>query len=91
MEFFRSFYLDIRHRNSIETWSGSAILISAGTGDVNQDGFVNLIDLIEIENGATDFLTGYVPTDINGDNIVNLVDVLIDYNNSTNFITVNTP
>lgn len=117
-----NYFLQVKHRNSVETWSSTAIPFSGGTlaydfttsadkafgsnqiqvdasplkfaiysGDVNQDGFVNLTDMVNISNGAASFLTGYVLTDINGDNIVNLADILIDYNNSTNFVSVKKP
>jgi hypothetical protein len=113
------YYIVFKHRNSIETWSSSAIpfvngnltydftsassqaygnnLISEGTkytvysGDVNQDGFVNLQDVIEVSNAAEMFLTGYVITDVNGDNIVDLTDLLITYNNNAAFVEAKYP
>lgn len=56
------------------------------SGDVNQDGFVNLSDILLTYNDANSFVAGYVKTDLNGDNISDLSDVLIAYNNSANFV-----
>jgi len=61
------------------------------SGNVNQNGFTNLTDLVGINNGTANFLTGYVSTDVNGDNIVNLTDLLITYNNSSNFVSIKKP
>jgi len=58
------------------------------SGDANQDGFVNLSDLIQINNDASAFLSGrYIVTDLTGDNIVDLTDVSLCYNNASNFIS----
>jgi hypothetical protein len=108
------FYLVIKHRNSIETWSAVPILIGTGvatynftdlqtrafgstlkpsngkfvfpTGDVNQDGVVDALDLIAIDNLAAGFENGYVPEDLNGDGVLNAVDILIAIANITDFI-----
>ena len=61
------------------------------SGDVNQDGFIDLTDVLTIYNDANNFLTGYVVTDLNGDSIVDLTDLLIAYNNSVNFVSVMRP
>jgi len=62
------------------------------SGDVNQDGYITLFDVIPIYNDATNFVTGnYLATDLTGDNIVDLTDVTLCYNNSTNFIRVRRP
>ncbi|HMS33799.1 MAG TPA: YCF48-related protein [Ignavibacteria bacterium] len=115
-----SYYLEITHRNSIETWSASPItVVSGGTydynfttassqaygnnlilrsgkycdysGDVNQDGFVNLTDVIQIFNASSVFSSGYIVTDVNGDGIADLTDITFAYNNSTNFVQKVTP
>ncbi|MDQ3193936.1 MAG: hypothetical protein M3P82_02935, partial [Bacteroidota bacterium] len=116
------YYVVIRHRNSIETWSMTgAINFPTGTttlsydfttaasqafgsnqvskcgefaiygGDVNQDGVVNLTDILLVANNSTNFVNGYVVTDLNGDNVTNLADILIAFNNSTMFITRKIP
>lgn len=110
-----SYYLEITHRNSIETWSrlplavvqgdsynydfttsasqafGNNMILKSGkycnySGDVNQDGFVNLTDLLETFNSSSSFVTGYVPSDIDGDNTVDLSDIAIAFNNSNAFV-----
>ena len=108
------FYLVIKHRNSIETWSAVPILIGTGiatynftdlqtrafgsnlkpsngkfvfpTGDVNQDGIMDALDLIAIDNLAAGFESGYVPEDLNGDGVVNAMDVLVLIDNITGFV-----
>lgn len=61
------------------------------SGDVNADGLIDLADLIQINNDASDFVSGYIGTDLTGDNAVSLEDVLIAYNNSVNFVEVKKP
>ncbi len=60
-------------------------------GDVLQDGFVELQDIVLVNNASSAFLTGYVNTDINGDRLVDLTDLIITYNNSSAFVTVSRP
>ena len=115
-----SYYLEITHRNSLETWSaqpqavvpggsynydfttaankayGNNIILKSGkycnySADVNQDGFVNLTDVIIIFNASSVFSTGYIVTDANGDGIADLSDITIAYNNSSNFVQKVTP
>jgi hypothetical protein len=116
-----NYYLMVRHRNSIETWSkaggeayvfgqtfsydftnatsqafGSNLILNGSkyciySGDADQDGFVNLSDVILIYNDANNFINGYVRTDLNGDNISDLNDMIIAYNNSSAFVKKITP
>lgn len=116
-----NYYIALRHRNSIETWSrtGGEVYVFGGnlnydfttsasqafgnnmqpvgpkyciyTGDVNQNGAVNLDDVLFTYNDAGNFLTGYVNSDLTGDYIVELSDLLLVYNNSSNFISKITP
>lgn len=119
-----TYYIQIKHRNSIETWSKpggqsytlgsvmnydftSAAAQSYGSnmiqlnlspprfgvysGDVNQNGFIDLTDVILVYNDASAFVSGYVKTDINGDDITDLTDILITYNNSAGFVSVVRP
>ncbi len=61
------------------------------SGDVDQEGSINLSDVIDVYNNSLDFLTGYLNTDVNGDNVTDLTDLLITYNNSLLFIEVRKP
>ena len=61
------------------------------SGDVNQDGTINLIDVTSIYNDSVEGLTGYRNTDLNGDRVVNLADLLIAYNNAAGFVSVKKP
>ena len=117
-----NYFLVIKHRNSIETWSKTAQQFTASSlnynfttansqaygdnmkqadssplrfaiysGDVNQDGFINLTDVVGIYNDAGNFVTGYKVTDVNGDSITDLSDVIISNNNSVGFVTLVRP
>jgi hypothetical protein len=118
-----NYYISVKHRNTIETWSSSSVsytslstinynftnalsqaygnnLVQADaspviyavySGDVNQDGFIDLTDVILVYNDASAFVTGYNSTDVNGDSISDLTDVIITYNNSIKFISVIRP
>ena len=118
-----NYYIDVRHRNCIETWSNATVSISkkqitdynitsaasqaygnnlvqadnsplrfaAYSGDVNQDGFVDLTDITLINNDANLFLTGYVKTDLTGNNIVDLTDIILSFNNAASFVVKITP
>lgn len=117
-----NYYIILKHRNSIETWSSVGISFISDTlsynfstssskaygnnlksvdavpvrfaiysGDSNQDGSVNLTDVVNINNDANSFSTGYKSSDVNGDSFVNLADVIMAYNNSTDFVSVKRP
>ncbi len=116
-----NYYISVRHRNCLETWSktGGEALTKGETvsydftnslsntygnnsvfvvnkyciysGDVNQDRFINLQDILNIYNDGSDFLTGYLDTDLNGDNNSDLFDLVIAYNNSSKFVSVINP
>ncbi len=115
-----NYYIDLRHRNSLETWSKNGVMydqdsiinydftfaaaqaygnnmIQKGSkfciysGDVNQDGSVNGLDLGLIDNDVSNFVTGYVNTDVNGDRAVNALDLGITDNNAFNFVSKVTP
>ncbi len=62
------------------------------SGDVNQDGTIDVTDILTIYNDALNFVLGqYLITDLNGDNFVDFTDILIAYNNSINFVNVIKP
>lgn len=115
-----NYYVVVRHRNSIETWSKSGGSMFTGgvlnysfttaasqafgnnmvlvgsmyslfTGDVQQDGSVDLSDIVAIFNDAGQFATGYVVTDLNCDDFVDLTDIVFAFNNSSQFVTVIRP
>lgn len=114
-----SYYIAVKHRNSIETWSSNVVSFNNGllsydftssankafgnnlmkigdkwcifSGDVNQDGFINALDLIEISQSSFNYTTGYVNSDLNGDMFVDLNDIIICDNNSFKGIESITP
>jgi hypothetical protein len=115
-----SYYIQLNHRNSLETWSKNPInyikettlnydFTTAATqafgnnevlkgtkyclysGDINQDGLIDLKDVILINNASAVFTTGYAATDANGNSIVDLTDVLIASNNANLFVSMKTP
>ena len=115
-----NYYLVVKHRNSIETWSRSGGEMFTGsilnydlttsasqaygnnqklvgskysvfTGDVNQEGSVDLTDIITIYNDAGLFASGYINTDLNYDNLADLTDIIYAYNNSSMFVAVVRP
>lgn len=114
-----NYYLVIKHRNGLETWSAlpqsfnSAILdydfttdsakafglnmIEKGnkwcifSGDVNQDGLVDLADVLLVDIDNLNFTTGFNATDVNGDNLIDLSDVVIVDKNNLNFISKEIP
>lgn len=62
------------------------------SGEINQDSYITLYDIILIYNGALNFIIGnYMNTDFNGDRIVDLLDVTLCYYNSANFVSVKKP
>ena len=117
-----NYYLHVKHRNSVETWSKTTQIFTAGSltynfttantqaygnnlinvdaspvryadysGDVNQNGILELNDILSVYNAAVVFSSGYVVNDVNGDNITDLNDILIAYNNSAAFVAVIRP
>ncbi|KAA0238024.1 MAG: hypothetical protein EDM72_14940, partial [Chlorobiota bacterium] len=51
-------------------------------GDVNQDGFVNSIDVNQVFSDNVNGLSGYVNTDLNGDNLEEIEDLNIVFINN---------
>jgi hypothetical protein len=56
------------------------------SGDVNQDGSIDIADLAIVDNDSYNFLSGYFPSDLNGDGITDLSDALVCDNNAFNFV-----
>ncbi|HRI84317.1 MAG TPA: choice-of-anchor D domain-containing protein [Ignavibacteria bacterium] len=57
------------------------------SGDVNQDGVIDLADGSLIDNDAFNFASGYLPTDVNGDGVIDLADGVYADNNGFNFVS----
>ncbi len=116
------YYIQFKHRNSIETWSmtpqqfTSSVLdynfttssaqafgnnmpqidnspqrFGIYSGDQDQNGQIDLLDVVNVYNAAASFANGYVNTDMNGDNNTDLSDIVITYNNSVAFVGKVTP
>ncbi len=116
------YFVQINHRNSIETWSKTAPVFSNNdmyydfynaaskaygdnqkqvdtspvrfafySGDVNQDGNIDAIDLSTVDNDALNFVSGYVVSDVTGDNNVDANDLSKVDNNAFNFVSKITP
>jgi uncharacterized protein (TIGR02145 family) len=109
------YYIVLKSRNTIETWSATPIPFISGSlnfnfttaatqaygsnqkswgsvyciysGDVNQDGLVDLSDLVAIDNDNMNYVSGNVVTDVNGDGLVDLSDLVIVDNNNMNYIS----
>ena len=60
-------------------------------GDVNQEGHVDLTDVLAVYNDASNFVTGYVNSDVTGEKLTDLTDVILTYNNAGNFVSVIRP
>lgn len=62
------------------------------SGDVDQDGTIDLTDVVKINNDAAEFVVGNITiSDLNGDYYTDLADLLIGFNNSSNFVVKVTP
>lgn len=122
--FSGTYYVTVKHRNAIETWSknggevytrgfpfafsfmsaitqaynsnqaqvdDSPARFALFSGDVNQDGIIDIADNLMIENDASLFIDGYVATDLTGDYWVDIYDAAICDNNSSFFVIVEKP
>jgi hypothetical protein len=114
-----AYYLVVKHRNSLETWSNVPVTFGAGSlnfdftdiktrafgenlklvsgkyviysGDTNQDGVIDGLDINSVKNEATLFSKGYLPEDINGDGSVDALDLILIDNNAAQAIQVIKP
>ena len=114
-----SYYLAVKHRNSIETVSALPLALSGTSisydftdnagkafgdnmkaldgiyviygGDVNQDGAVDGLDMIPVDNQAANFGTGYIPEDLNGDGSIDALDMIVLDNNAAGFVAAILP
>lgn len=114
------YYMVIRTRNHLETWSSEPISFENDTisydfsdakskaygenqkqiaqglfailvGDVNQDGVVDITDLVDMDSDIINGVIGYVVYDLNGDGIVDLSDLVVIDENLTNGAIVIAP
>jgi 1,4-alpha-glucan branching enzyme len=60
-------------------------------GDANQDGLIDLSDLILVDNDNSIYTTGHTITDVNGDGLIDLSDLIIVDNNNLNYINKQVP
>jgi hypothetical protein len=115
-----SYFITVKHRNSIAITSASPVSMSGNfvdcnfansqssvfgnnqkplsaacfglfSGDCNQDGSINQLDLDAISNLAATFSSAYQTEDLNADGIVDAKDLTIADNNSASFVTAFTP
>ncbi len=92
---FSSSFASYNFTSAIGQAYGNNQVLSGGIpslyqGDANQDGFINLQDVLLAYNDASAFITG-PDTDFNCDGITDLSDIILAANNATNFITVQKP
>ena len=119
-----SYYLVVKHRNCVETWSSNTIAFAKGStvaydftdaqseaygnnmiqvsssperwaiysGDVNQDGYVDPLDIALIDNDSYYYVSGNaMSTDLNGDRYIDPLDLSIADNNSFNYVGIQRP
>ncbi|MBK9332680.1 MAG: hypothetical protein IPM96_09855 [Ignavibacteria bacterium] len=77
--------------NNVIQVDASPVRFAVYSGDVNQDGVIDIADGTDIDNDAFNFASGYLQTDLNGDEIVDVADAVFADNNSFNFIGKITP
>lgn len=61
------------------------------SGDVNQDGIIDIGDLTLVDNDAFNFAAGYLPTDLDGNLVIDLSDMAIADNNAYDLRQVKSP
>lgn len=119
LEASQNFYIVVKTRNTIETWSANPQHTTADTlfydftssasqafgnnmqhignewvlysGDINQDGIVDLTDVTLIDNDAYNFMKGDLTTDLNGDDFIDLSDMTTADNNVLRYVSVIRP
>lgn len=76
--------------NQIQVSSNPSIF-AVYSGDVNQDGVIDILDAGMIDDDAFNYATGNLVTDLNGDMFVDVLDRAIADNNAFNYIGVIRP
>ena len=61
------------------------------SGDINSDGLVDSDDMIEVDNLASQFASGYLPSDVNGDGLIDSTDMILIDNNAQQMIASQLP
>lgn len=61
------------------------------SGDLDNNGTIDVLDIGLVDNSAANFGTGYVIEDVNGDMVVDVSDLLIVDNNAFDFVGVIRP
>ncbi len=118
--FNSSYFITVKHRNSIAITSASPVSMAANfvdynfantqgsafgnnqkllltgwfglySGDCNNDGHINQLDLNAIANLAATFSAAYQAEDLNGDGIIDAKDLALADNNCASFISANMP
>lgn len=77
------------------TYGGNSKLLGTRycmyTGEVNQDGSIDISDLAAIDNDVSQFSPGTSVTNLNGDDIVDIADLLLCDNNISLFVSTVRP
>ncbi len=77
--------------NNMATVSTSPFYKGQYSGDIDQNGVIDLSDVIGIYNDALNFVTGYEVSDLDGNLVTDLSDLLYSYNNASTFVEVVRP
>lgn len=69
-----------------QAYGGNMIALGGGffglrSGDVNQDGFINLTDISLLQIATSGFSVGYIPSDLTGDSVTESADFSLLENN----------
>jgi len=83
-----NYYIDVRHRNSIETWSFSAVAFSSGTLTYDFTSAANKAfgsNMLQIDASPLKF--GIYSGDVNQDGVVDGTDAALVDNDAYNFVT----
>lgn len=76
--------------NSIKV-DESPVRFALYSGDVDQNGLIDLDDVVFVNNDVSLFKSGYINSDLNGNKLVELSDLIYAFNNANEFIQKVTP
>ena len=77
--------------DSVFVGPGYQYIYAIFSGDINQDGYMDISDFNIMEVDVTSFATGYIPSDINGDLRADVSDFNLLEANVTAFVKVHPP